>query len=113
MRDNIKLITVNKTVGVKKAEMKRLLEIVLEYAEGILGVDPYGLCWVSVKLWYDRKVTMEESGELAKYISNNMPSECAGYRRETNFYWPEGAIAPRVEWLRDHILLNIDTDGEE
>ena len=82
--------------------MKELL-IKLRYhvlTNGILS----GLCGV---ITYKLDATKKEKWMLLKYIKDHQPTSGKHYNPEYSdkgwYYWPEGEMEPRINWLNDKI----------
>ena len=74
--------------------IKQLLELMLKHQERF----ETGLClWVRMLFWLSL-IKNDERKLLLDYIKENKP-ENAGYL----FYWEEGEIAPRIEWINQEI----------
>ena len=78
----------------KNRNMKQLLELLLERQE--LFHD--GLCSWALDLHERYLITEVEYVLLNQYIKENKP-ENAG----RPYYWKEGKIAPRIEWINQQI----------
>jgi hypothetical protein len=75
---------------------KELLELMLTYSD----LFSYGLCCASRKLWFDDLITDEEITLLRDYLND--------YKQANNlsmYWWPEGQIQPRIDWINEQIKL--------
>jgi hypothetical protein len=92
----------------KVRTIKELLELMLQHQDKFEN----GLChWVyKLELYY--LITADEYGLLIKYIKNNRPSLFSSLDAFKQwfyleaFYWEDGKIEPRLEWINKHIKLN-------
>lgn len=83
--------------------IKELLEVLLDSQEHF----SYGLCmWVN-RLYKANIISYEEERCLVRYINNHRPSKFSSLdawkQRNSDFYWPKGAIEPRLAWIHKHI----------
>lgn len=82
--------------------IKELLELMLHNKRLFFT----GLCnWASnINMSYD------EYQLLKDYIKKNRPSMFSSFDAFINcknkFYWEQGNITPRIEWIKKHIKLN-------
>jgi hypothetical protein len=73
--------------------IKSLLIILLSESSNIKS----GLCHLVDTLYDNGKISREETNELLRFISGNKPLNARAY------YWKEGLIEPRVQWLEEQI----------
>ena len=74
--------------------IKQLLELMLEHQE-LFGT---GLCLCSSYLHLKDLISNTEKELLLEYIKENKPENAGNL-----FYWEEGEIAPRIEWINTQI----------
>ena len=60
-----------------------------------------GLCRVAYDLWFCDVITFEERNRILFIIRLHAPK-----RAKSAYSWPQGEVAPRIEWL-NMILLHI------
>lgn len=69
-----------------------------------------GLCAWASDLYYFNLITYEERIVLRSYIRDNRPSKYSSINafihKDSDFYWFEGDISPRIKWIKKHIKLN-------
>ena len=88
--------------------IKELLAVMLDYQDYFR----YGLCFWTNNLSEFGLITREESYRLRKYIDNNRPKWYSSFSAfvtaiyPSGYYWKEGDIKPRIEWIKKHIKLN-------
>jgi hypothetical protein len=88
-------------------KIKKLLQLVLEYAE-CHGFGTRGICWCVVGLSNERVINHEEYLMLVYYIRDNRPTEGEHFDQDfagSSYYWHQGASKPRMAWLKDRINL--------
>ena len=66
-----------------------------------------GLCnWVN-SLYFVDIITNDEFRELKTFIKKNRPSKfssCSAFiKRNSEWYWKENKIKPRIKWIKKHI----------
>jgi len=90
----------------KNRTIKELLQLMLDNQK----LFSTGLCFWTIKLFSSRLITENEYFLLNDYIKANRPSKYSSidaYKyRNTNLYWKENNIKPRIKWLNKHIKLN-------
>jgi hypothetical protein len=78
---------------------KELLQIMLNNQNLFDG----GLCRWAFNLWENRNINYNELNQLNNYISTH--PTLRGINRA--YYWECGKIKPRIEWLKNHIQLQM------
>lgn len=60
-----------------------------------------GMCiWAADLAGWD-VITIGEYRKIESYIEGNRPSNAIGA-----YYWAQGEIEPRIEWIKYHISIN-------
>lgn len=84
---------------------KELLEVMLNNKKEFTA----GLCLWASRLYHSDIITHEEYIELRLFIKANRPSKyssIAAYKsRNSGYYWEDGVIKYRVEWIKKHIKI--------
>lgn len=87
-------------------KLSELLQIMLDNKTE-LGA---GLCLSTSFIYISNLITESEKYELIDYIKNNRPSIFSSFDAfyckvivNSNYYWSNGKIEPRIKWLNKHI----------
>lgn len=66
-----------------------------------------GLCVWNSRLHDHNLITIKEYVSLNTYIALNRPTDpVGGFYWDHAYYWSEGEIEPRIEWIKYHISIN-------
>lgn len=68
---------------------------------------PKGLCDLLGRMYCNRVISEAELHSISSVIKNNPPKGVE--YSPTNYYWPEGEIQPRVDWIHRHLLEEVDS----
>ena len=83
-------------------DIKTLLEILLDQYKSnrIEGIQSMGLCRTIGVLQESRLITEYEANELDYHLDENRPESSIG----KIYWWPEGEVEPRIEFLKQLIM---------
>ena len=81
-------------------DIKTLLELLLDQYENnkTYGIQWAGLCLAIIRLHTSRVIDYYDKEALLKVIKTNRPESA-----ESFYWWPEGEVEPRVEFLKQLI----------
>ena len=78
----------------KNRNVKELLELMLRHQNFFST----GLCRWSTSLWFMNLISDCERTVLLDYIRETNPGNTRGH-----YYWKQGEITPRIEWINQQI----------
>lgn len=61
----------------------------------------YGLCSIATNLYFNKEISWSKFKILKRYIDKHRPI----YKYNILFGWRKSVKAPRIRWLKEHILL--------
>lgn len=84
--------------------IKELLQILLSNQQYF----SLGLCHWTHKLYNNGLISDDEDNLLYAYIRKNRPSMYSSIgawrQRNSDWFWKQGNIEPRIKWINKHIL---------